>query len=367
MPTALPGLRAEKDRDCDLIHLQARDSDNRFYQEHLQDWLPAFIVDAHVHVGLHANCGPVTQERLKANWAMEVGVFQSFEDLAKGYEVLFPDSQVFALAFGIPFQEVDSDGENSYLLKTLHLNPGRLSVLALVRPDWPAEKVEALLASGFAGLKPYPDFAPEGHQEVSIFSFLPHSHLKALDSAGGILMLHIPRAGRLADENNIREIFEIRQRYPSVRLVVAHVGRAYTLPNALAGLKAFDGTEGIYFDISANLNTEVFRLAIDTLGPQWLLYGSDLPITYMRGVREYEGDRYINYTDEPYSWNTNRKSVEEESQYTFYLYEEIFALRRAVESAGLGRQEFHQIMCHNGAALLGINIPVSGQEGIIRS
>lgn len=347
-----------------MIHLQARDSDIRFYQEHLRDWLPPFIVDAHVHVGLQSNCGPVTQERMKANWAMEVGAFQSFENLAEGYQVLFPDSRVFALAFGIPFQEVDSDGENSYLLHACRQNPESLRPLALVRPEWPSQKVESLLASGFAGIKPYPDFAPEGHQEVSVFSFLPQSHLKALDAAGGILMLHIPRAGRLADEDNIREIFEIRQQYPSVRMIIAHVGRAYTMPNARAGLKAFDGAEGIYFDISANLNADVFRLAIDTLGSQWLLYGSDLPITYMRGVREYDGDRYINYTDEPYTWNTNRKSSEEESRYTFYLYEEIHALRLAVESAGLGKREFQQIMCHNGAALLGVQNLAATQEGI---
>lgn len=347
-----------------MIHLKSRSSDIRFYEEYLKDWLPSLIVDAHVHVGLQDNCGTVTEERLRANWAMEVGAFQSWEDLAKGYEILFPDSRVFALAFGIPFQEVDSDGENSYLLQASMQNPDCLRPLALVRPDWPSEKVEALLASGFVGLKPYPDFATEGHREVSIFSFLPHSHLKALDAAGGILMLHIPRAGRLADEDNIREIFEIRQHYPSVRMIVAHVGRAYTLPNARAGLKAFDGAEGIFFDISANLNAEVFRLAIDTLGPQWLVYGSDLPITYMRGVREYDGDNYINFTDEPYSWNTNRKSSEEESRYTFYLYEEINALRLAVESAGLGKREFQQVMCHNGAMLLGIQNLVPRQEGI---
>jgi len=164
----------------------------------------------------------------------------------------------------------------------------------------------------------------------------------------------LPRAGRLADPDNIRELTEIAERYPTVRLIVAHIGRAFCLPTARAGLPHFANRPGVYFDTAANLNAEVFEYALDTVGPDRLLFGSDLPITMMRGVREHIGDKYANYTDAPYSWNVSRKSLEEEASYTFYLYEEIRALTRAIERCGLGREAAEKVFCTNSAKLLGV-------------
>ena len=41
-------------------------------------------------------------------------------------------------------------------------------------------------------------------------------------------MLHIPRPGRMKDPVNIGQILEIKREFPNVRLIVAHIGRAYT-------------------------------------------------------------------------------------------------------------------------------------------
>jgi len=209
------------------------------------------------------------------------------------------------------------------------------------------------MADGFLGIKPYPDLAPQGSEDASTFDFAPHAHLAMLNALGGVLMLHLPRRGRIADPNNISELKELRQKYPLIRLIVAHIGRAYCLPTALAGLPHFADDPGICFDTAANLNADVFQYELETIGPERILYGSDLPVTMMRGVREHVGDKYINYTDGPFSWNTNRKTPEEEAAYTFYLYEELRALIKAVERAGMGKAEFEQIMYTNAAKLLG--------------
>jgi hypothetical protein len=49
----------------------------------------------------------------------------------------------------------------------------------------------------------------------------------------------------------------------------------------------------------------------------------------------------------------NRKPPEVEARYTYYLYEELRALIRAVERAALGREAMHKIMYANAAKLLG--------------
>ena len=63
-------------------------------------------------------------------------------------------------------------------------------------------------------------------------------------------------------------------------------------------------------------------------------------------------DCACDYTDGDYSWNTTRKSPEEEASYTFYVYEELKALIRAVERAGLGVPALERILYSNSANLI---------------
>ena len=41
-------------------------------------------------------------------------------------------------------------------------------------------------------------------------------------------MLHISRPARLKDPVNLAQLLEIEEKYPNVKLIVAHIGRAYT-------------------------------------------------------------------------------------------------------------------------------------------
>ena len=97
----------------------------------------------------------------------------------------------------------------------------------------------------------------------------------------------------------------------------------------------------------------MFEFALESVGPDRVVYCSDLPVMLMRVVREHVGDKYINYTDGSFSWNTNRKSPDQEAGYTYYVYDEIRAIIRALLNLGLGRDTMEKIMYSNSARLLG--------------
>jgi len=333
---------------------QQRPLDRRIYEQELLPWLPATIIDVHVHVALPEHSGPVSEERRKINWAMELDLHQSWRQLRENYGTLFAQQQVSALVFGGVYREVDIERANEYVVAGAQDPRNRAKALLVSRPEWDAERIAQAIARGFAGIKPYPDLAPPqiARDDVGIFDFVPRAHLEMLDRLGGILMLHLPRPARLGDAQNVRDLLEIARAYSRIKLIVAHVGRAYCMPTAQQGLPHFADQPGIFFDVAANLNADVFQLALETVGADRLLFGSDLPVTMMRGMREHVGDQYINYTDGPYSWNVNRKSPDEEAKYTYYLYEELRALIRAVERAGLGREAMEKMMCANAARLL---------------
>lgn len=334
----------------------AESVDKRIYERELSPWLPARILDCHVHISLAENCGWMSPERRAEIWAMDVGVFQSWELLRARYKTLFPNQTVDCLAFGGVYREQDANVENRVVLAGKRDPANRAQCLLVTRPEWHPRVIEDAMTRGFIGIKPYPDLAPGDRDEVSIFDYLPRAHLEVADRLGAVLMLHIPRAGRLGDPDNIRELLEIGERYPAVRVIIAHIGRAYCTPTAEKGLPHFKDCPSLVFETSANLNAEVFQIALETLGPDRILFGSDLPVTIMRGVREYEGETYINFSDGPFAWNTNRKSPEEEAEYTYYVYQELRSLIRATQRAGLGKEAFHRMMYDNAAKLLGKSV-----------
>ncbi len=335
-----------------VVKLRPRDAE--VYGERIRPWLPPEIIDIHVHLGLAEHWTPISPQRREEIWAIEVAPTQSWPELRHALMTLFPDRASWALAFGYVYREVNVESSNEYVLAGAREPANRAQALFVTRPEWPAASIDQAMERGFLGIKPYPDLSPKGMNDSSIYDFVPHEHLEVLNARAGLMILHLPRPGRIGDEDNLRELIEISKRYPRARIIVAHVGRAYGLPNAKRGLPRLASCENLYFDTAANLNTEVFEFALKTIGPERLLFGSDLPITLMRGVREHIGDKYINYTDGDYSWNTNRKSPEEESRYTFYLYEELLALIGAMERLGMGREQMAKVMFGNAAALTGM-------------
>jgi hypothetical protein len=164
--------------------------------------------------------------------------------------------------------------------------------------------------------------------------------------------LHVPRAGRLGDARNIAEIKEIRRCYPRVVLVIAHLGRCYTLPHAAEAFGALADDPGLYFDNSAVLNPAVHRLALETFGPRRILYGTDNPIFYMRGRRSWQGRTYINHTSYPFFFNRQREAPEVEAGYTLYMYEALRAIRQACDDLSLDRGQVAAILHDNAAGLV---------------
>jgi predicted TIM-barrel fold metal-dependent hydrolase len=136
-------------------------------------------------------------------------------------------------------------------------------------------------------------------------------------------------------------------------LVLAHLGRSYTLPHAQESLPQLADDEGLYFDLSAVLNPEVLRFALETIGPDRLLYGTDNPILYMRGRRQWRGRTYVNRTSHPFFFNRDREPPEVEARYTLYLYEALRALRQACEQVGLDRRQVEALFHDNARRLIG--------------
>jgi hypothetical protein len=329
-----------------LVDLQRYASvDLPLFREQLDGFLPDEVYDCHVHLIAPEHTTPPTPEQIAESWAYEAPHELTLEQLTGVQSLIFPGRRVRSLAFASPAPNVDISAGNRYVAGAIA--SGQADGLLVTRPEWPVEQVrEQMLRGGFLGFKPYPGLVGTRADDVPLEAFFPPDHQALADELGLIVMLHIGRPERLRDPDNLREIRELRTTRPNLRLILAHIGRAYTLSYAAPGLQALSDLPDVYYDFAMNLNAEVMALTLQTIGPRRLLYGSDLPIALMRGVREHDGDCYINFSDGDYHWNTpdRRKSPAEEARYSLYLYEELLAFQEAARQVGLSPEDVAAIM-----------------------
>jgi len=138
------------------------------------------------------------------------------------------------------------------------------------------------------------------------------------------------------------------------------VGRAYCNEDVGDAFERLAGTKRMVFDFAANTNDWVFEGAIRTFGPERCLFGSDLPITRMRMRRICEGGVYVNlvprgtYGDVSGDRNMREVDPPEADGLSFFLYEELLALKRACQRAGVDRKGVEAILDSNARRLLGI-------------
>ena len=267
---------------------QYTDVDRSFWQEHIEPWLPKRIFDAHTHVNEpEFRIEEVSEEKRRQYWVNEVSQPIGAAAAQRCQEIVFPGREFSCLAFGHPSFEYDIEGSNA-ALQAECVRRGWYR-LAVVRPAWSPERVaqeldqpRVLGVKVYYGLISHDPSTRDKHLEASIFDFLPHHQLELLNERRCWVTLHVPKADRLGHPANIAEIRQIRRQYPNVLLVIAHFGRSYTLPHAEESLPQLADDEGLYFDNSAVLNPDVHRLALEILGPERILYGTDNPIFYMR-------------------------------------------------------------------------------------
>lgn len=339
--------------------LKIKDVDRIFYKEQLRDFLPEKMIDIHTHVyqkQFLAN----QKDTVNVSWPSLVAAESPVEELLETYHLLFPGKTVTPLIFSSLLNRNDDfQGGNQYIrdcAKQYHLPS-----LYFSRPGEPASVIEKKMTSeNFLGVKVYLSLAPENIPvgDITIFDFLPHHHLEVLNRLRGIVMLHIPGNGRLKDPVNLRQMMIIEKDYPQVKLIIAHVGRAYCKGDTGNAFETLSSTRHMMFDISANTNEYVFSKLIEAVGPDRILFGSDLPVTRMRMRRICEGNRYINlvppglYGDISNDPNMRETSPEEGKKLSFFLYEEIAAFQRAALKMRLNKKDIENVFYNNALRIL---------------
>lgn len=337
--------------------------DKKFYEENLKDFLPDTFIDCHTHVWLDEfNCIPLEIENRSCSWPSMVALDNSVEDLNETNRLLFPDKKVISVLYADPKMTMDVKKNNDYVSeKAKEYN---FPALYLSHPSQSAEEVEQAVLSNpcFKGLKVYLSYAPKyiPANEIRIYDFLPHEHLALANKHGWVVQLHIARSKRLADPVNYHQILEIEQKYPNIKFIIAHLGRAYANEDLGDALDFLKNSEKTIWDFTANTNSYVMEKVLERFGADRFIYGTDFPIFRMKARRTVENGFYINEIPKgslgDVSTDSHMREIDypEADKITFFIYEEIMSCKCACEKLGLGKAEVNKIFYENSAKIFGI-------------
>lgn len=332
--------------------------DKKIWEEELKDFLPEKILDVHTHVYKEEFIKKsANEEKRSVTWIETVASENPIEDLQETYKLMFPDKDVKALMFAMGPTGLD---KNNAYLSEISKKTG-WPALYFTHPSQSADEIEdKIREGGFLGVKSYLDLAPKyiPGNEIRIFDFFPKHQLERLNEMGAICMCHIPRSGRLKDPVNINQILEIKKEFPKLRLIIAHIGRAYTKEDIGNAFDLLAEVPDIIFDFTANCCEYAITEVIRHFGAKNVMFGTDMPILRMRTRRIEENGTYVNlvppgmYPD-PYGDPHLREVSEVEAKnITFFAYEELLSFKRACKTLGMTKQDVEDMMYNNAINLI---------------
>ena len=335
---------------------EVKDIDRQIYEEEIRDFLPDEIIDIHTHIWLQQLRQPLEGDG-GVIWPNLVAKDNSVEDLQETYRLMFPGKKVTPLIFATTSSDMEKMNEyvKGSVAKTGY------PALYFSSPGESGEEVERRIREGgYLGLKSYLSLSPKylPRNEVRVFDFFTKAQLKKLNEMKGIVMLHLPRNGRLKDPVNLAQIKELKQEFPDVRLIVAHIGRAYVQNDIGNAFEELAECSDLLFDFCANSCEYAMIKALEAVGPKRLMFGSDMPILRMRSRRIEENNMYINlvppgmYGDPAQDKHLREVSEEEAKKITFFMYEEILAFKRAAMKMGLSKEDIKDVFYRNAKNLI---------------
>ncbi len=318
----------------------------RIWREELDGFVPERVLDFHAHVFDAATIGRGTPFECGGHGVRQYG----FEDLSEDLAQVYPGRRTSAVCFGLPFPEYDRAANNRYVAEGCDRK--RFFGLRLLDPaEDPADVRRDVIAGGFAGLKPYLTYVRKADPNlVEIHEMLPPGVMQVADELGLIVMLHIPRKGRLADPLNQRQIVELCTAWPRAKIVLAHIGRAYYLKNVVGWLDRLKDLPNLYYDLAMLNHWEVMEYLFRTVPHDRVLYATDIPIALAPGKSVEINDQYTYIT--PVPWELSLCDTSGKLVFTSFLYEELRAVRKAVERLGLPREFVEALFHDNGMRLL---------------
>ena len=324
-----------------------------FYQREIAPLLPAKVLDFHTHIWSSKNWQAVPwQAGKKGSQYMVTQPEYPARQLLRDGRRCFPDREYHAVCFGYPTPVTVWAKDTAFVAAAARQHPN-LYPLVLAGPDLGIcrERYEQVIDSGrFFGFKVFLNWLGDNYGEKRVEEMLGPTELALANERRLVVLLHVPRSGRLADPVVQRGVHWLARQCPEASIVLAHCGRCYGPAEMQAAIGALRNLPNVNLDTSMVMDPIGLQIALNEIGPGRLLFGTDFPVAAMRGRRVQVMDHWVDVVLPGYAPSAFR--VAGEVHATFMALEICLAIRWAAELTGLKRRAVQGIFWDNGMRLL---------------
>jgi len=322
--------------------MRATESDREFFARELENFVPARIFDAHAHLYRTAFQTGGIPTLLQS--FPEMG----FSEFSAIIEDITPGRTTSGLFFGWPSIENDLHANNDFVRDEVRRDPHSRAQM-LVTPSMDPEFIrETVHRGGFVGLKCYHLFSTEKPTfDSRIPAYLPEEQVRIAHEEGLSITLHMVRARAIADPSNQEVIRSWATRYSNARFILAHAARGFNPYHTIEGIGALRGLGNVWCDSSAVTESGAYEAIVRTLGVDRLLYGSDAPVSHLRGRCVAIGDSFLWLSDA----NTKFSAAHSRLEPTLVGLESLRVMKLACWNLNLSDSQIEKIFWGNAAEL----------------
>ncbi len=324
--------------------------DDPVFRDELGPWLPDEIFDFHSHIYRREDISYTKRESRDPSMPTVCEAYP-LENYLDSMGRLFPGKRLHALLFNTIDPSADLVAQNAYIAEAIR-DPRLHGLMVGGIVDDEAWLEQELRAGGFLGLKPYWSYVTSKSQaDVTLEDMIPPAQRRLADRLGLILMVHIPRLGRLADPVNVTGLRHLCDQCPRARIIMAHFGRSY-FPEAIGDLQDLPSRENLFVDFSMVQDWETCEILIDRFGPSRILFGLDMPVAQEKGkLVSANGQRHF-FTKRIHPWSIHNSAGSYKMRCTFFAYEIVRAFKKAAERCGLSHDEVRAVFLTNALRLV---------------
>lgn len=342
-------------KSCNPFNHDFLPSDRALFDRELRGFVPPDTFDAHLHWFDLSHLSPGTPR----------GAFTRRPDI--GYDAMIEHTELWmgdltpraGLAFPFPNKAIDSADSNAFLVNELKHHPDSRGLMMISPIDDPA-KVEAYLKANpcIAGFKVYHLYADRPDtMNADQSEFLPEWAWEIADRRGLWITMHMVLDRALADPQNQRYIVEHCRRYPGVKYVLAHAARGFSGAHTVEGISSLRGLDNGFFDTSCVCESSAFEAIFREFGTTRMMYGSDFPISAMRGRSVSIAGGFYWLHDHNAKWDGWSLG-----HHTLVGIESLLALRQAARTMHLNDGDIERLFATNAREILGIQPAPTGEK-----
>jgi predicted TIM-barrel fold metal-dependent hydrolase len=324
-----------------------------FYSTEIAPHLPPAVLDFHAHVWRTRDWHSVPWRTGRPGSSyMVTEPDYPVESLIADSRRCFPDREYRAVCFGYPSPAADNEKDTAYVSsagKRRGMYPLMVTGAELAVPQ---DTLRARMRQGsFLGYKVFLNWEGDNYGNKSVEDMLGPNEMDIAQELGLVVLLHVPRSGRLADPEVQRGVRRLSRQWPNASIVLAHCGRCYLPAEMEKAIGSVRDLPNVYMDTAMVMDELVLQMALDGIGPHRLLYATDFPVAAMRGRRVRVMDHWVDVVSGEYPASAFRVPAGGVHA-TFMALEIALALCTAGRRAGVSGEELRGVFFENGMGLL---------------